>query len=78
MKQRESKETESNPAAMPEQGQGSGHDPFIVERDRFLEALMKAVDEDEMSKETSVSQESRSPAPSPVPARPERVRYSFD
>jgi len=78
MRQRESRETERDPATIPEQGQESGHDPFIVEHDRFLEELMKAVDEDEMSKETSVSQEPRAPVPSPVPARPERVRYSFD
>lgn len=78
MKQRESRETERAPAVMPAEGQGSGHDPCIVEHDRFLEELMKAVDEDGMSEETSVSQEPRSPVSSPVPARPERVRYSFD
>ena len=78
MRQRESKETERDPAVMSAQGQGSEHDLFIVEHDRFLEELMKAIDEDEVSKEASVSQEPRSPSPSPVPARPERVRYSFD
>jgi hypothetical protein len=78
MRQRESRETERDPMAMSEQGQESGHDPFIVEHERFLEELMKAVDEDEMSKETSVSQKSRSSMPSPVLARPERVHYSFD
>jgi hypothetical protein len=76
-RQRETRETERVLAVMSAQGQESGHDLF-VEHDRFLEELMKAVNEDEMSKETSVSQESRSPVPSSVPARPERVRYSFD
>jgi hypothetical protein len=78
MRQHESRETERDLAAIPEQGQESGHDPFIVEHDRFLAELIKAVGEDEMSKETSVPQELRSPVPSPVPARSERVRYSFD
>ena len=78
MRQHESRETEHDPAVMSAQGQESGHAPFIVEHDRFLEELIKAVGEDEMSKETSVPQELRSPVPSPVPARSERVRYSFD
>ena len=79
MKQRASRETERDPAAMPDQGLGSDHDACIVEHDRFLEELMKAVDEEERSEETaSAAQVPRPPVPSPVPARPERVRYSFD
>jgi hypothetical protein len=67
---------ECDPSAVPAQEQESEHDP--VEHDRFLVELMKAVDEDAMSEETSASQESRSPVPSPIPPPPERVRYSFD
>jgi len=88
MLQREPREKECDPSALPAQGQESGPDPFIVEPDRFLEELMQAVDEDEASEATSVvdppsqapptSKEPRSPIPSPVPARSERVRYSFD
>lgn len=76
MRQRKLKESERDPVAMPAQVQESEQDP--VEQDRFLEELMKAVDEDVMSEETSASQESKSPVPSSVPPRPERVRYSFD
>jgi len=78
MIQHEPTKTECNPSTLSVQGQESDHDPFIVEHDRFLEELMKAVEEDATREETSASQESRSPALSPIPPRPERVRYSFD
>ncbi len=84
MIQREPGAMDCDPSALPAQGGQSGHDPFSVEPDRFLEALMKAVDEEGMSKETSVVDPS-SQAPSALderrasaPTRSERVRYSFD
>ena len=71
-------ETERDPAAIPAQGLSSGHDAFIVEHDRFLEELMKAVDEEEKSEAMAAVQEPRLPVPSLVSPRHERVRYSFD
>ena len=84
MTQRAPGEMERDPSTLPAQEQQSGHDPFSVEHDRFLEELMKAGDEEEMSKETSVvDPPSQTPSVlderrASVPTSPERVRYSFD
>jgi hypothetical protein len=77
--QHDPREPEPRPAAPSEQEQSGSEEPLMVAHDRFLEALIRAVDEAEATeKAPAVEPTSSALPPSPAPVRQARARYSFD